>query len=139
MPSLVSLVPFVIGWVLITIAPGPDMALITRQVLAHGQRVARPTIAGNVTGVLVHTLLVAFGLSAVLLASVKVFDAVKIAGAVYLVYLGVTSIRHARRPVDDMASASAFDVELAGGNLSRENVIRIASAIHSLTLRLATR
>jgi threonine/homoserine/homoserine lactone efflux protein len=101
MASLVSLVPFVIGSVLITIAPGPDMALITRQVLAHGQRVARATIAGNVTGVLVHTLLVAFGLSAVLLASVKVFDAVKIAGAVYLVYLGVTSIRHARRPVVD--------------------------------------
>ncbi|HKU58409.1 MAG TPA: LysE family translocator [Gaiellaceae bacterium] len=100
MPSLVSLVPFVIGSVLITIAPGPDMALITRQVLAHGQRVARATIAGNVTGVLVHTLLVAFGLSAVLLASVKVFDAVKIAGAVYLVYLGVMSIRHARRPTD---------------------------------------
>ncbi len=102
MPSLVSLVPFVIGSVLITIAPGPDMALITRQVLAHGQRVARATIAGNVTGVLVHTLLVGFGLSAVLLASVKVFDAVKIAGAVYLVYLGVMSIRHARRPVDEV-------------------------------------
>lgn len=100
MPSLISLVPFVVGSVLVTIAPGPDMALITRQVLAHGQRVARATIAGNVTGVLVHTLLVAFGLSAVLLASVKVFDAVKIAGAAYLVYLGVLSIRHARRPVD---------------------------------------
>lgn len=102
MPSLVSLVPFVVGSVLVTIAPGPDMALITRQVLAHGQRVARATIAGNVTGVLVHTTLVAFGLSAVLLASVKVFDAVKIAGAVYLVYLGVMSIRQARRPVDDV-------------------------------------
>jgi threonine/homoserine/homoserine lactone efflux protein len=98
MPSLVSLIPFVIGSVLVTIAPGPDMALITRQVLAHGQRVARATIAGNFTGVLVHTMLVAFGLSAVLLASVKVFDVVKIAGAAYLVYLGLMAIRHARQP-----------------------------------------
>jgi threonine/homoserine/homoserine lactone efflux protein len=98
MPSLVSLIPFVVGSVLVTVAPGPDMALITRQVLAHGQRVARATTAGNVTGVLVHTVLVAYGLSAVLLASEHVFVVVKLIGAGYLVYLGVMAIRNARRP-----------------------------------------
>lgn len=101
MPSLASLIPFALGSVLITIAPGPDMALITRQVLAFGQRVARATAAGNVCGVLIHTTLVALGLSAVLLASVRVFDVVKLVGAAYLVYLGVTSIRHARNQVPD--------------------------------------
>ncbi len=40
---------------------------------------------------------------------------------------------------DHMVPASAFDVELAGGYLSRTNVIRIAGAIHSVALRLTTR
>jgi threonine/homoserine/homoserine lactone efflux protein len=101
MPSLASLIPFALGSVLVTIAPGPDMALITRQVLAFGQRVARATAAGNVLGVLIHTTLVALGLSAVLLASVRVFDVVKLVGAAYLIYLGVMSIRHARQPASE--------------------------------------
>ena len=87
-PSLASLVPFVVGSVLVTIVPGPDMALITRQVLAYGQRVARATIAGNVTGLVVHTAGVAFGLSAILLGSARVFDVLKLLGAAYLIYLG---------------------------------------------------
>jgi threonine/homoserine/homoserine lactone efflux protein len=96
-PSLASLLPFALGSLLVTIVPGPDMALVTRQVLVHGQRVARATIVGNVLGLVVHTTAVALGLSAVLLASARVFDVVKLLGAAYLIYLGVTALRHARR------------------------------------------
>ena len=99
MPSPASLIPFVVGSVLVTIVPGPDMALITRQVLAYGQHVARATIAGNVAGLVVHTAGVAFGLSAILLGSARVFEAVKLLGAAYLIYLGVTTFRHTRTPV----------------------------------------
>jgi len=98
--SLSSLAPFVIGSVLVTIVPGPDMALITRQVLVYGQRTARVTIAGNVLGLVVHTVGVAFGLSAILLGSVRVFEVVKLLGAAYLVYLGLTTIFMARAPDD---------------------------------------
>jgi threonine/homoserine/homoserine lactone efflux protein len=97
--SPASLVPFVVGSVLVTIVPGPDMALITRQVLAYGQRVARATIAGNVAGLVVHTVGVAFGLSAILLGSARVFEVVKLLGAAYLIYLGVMTFRHTRTPV----------------------------------------
>jgi threonine/homoserine/homoserine lactone efflux protein len=97
-PSLASLLPFALGSVLVTIVPGPDMALVTRQVLAYGQRVARATIAGNILGLVVHITIVAFGLSAVLLASAHVFDVVRLVGAAYLVYLGLTTLWHARRP-----------------------------------------
>ena len=92
-----SLLPFALGSVLVTILPGPDMALVTRQVLAYGQRVARATIAGNILGLVVHITIVAFGLSAVLLASARVFDAVRLIGACYLIYLGLTTLWHARR------------------------------------------
>jgi threonine/homoserine/homoserine lactone efflux protein len=98
-PSLPSLLPFAIGSILVTIVPGPDMALITRQVLAYGERTARATIAGNILGLLVHTAGVAFGLSAILLGSARVFEVVKFVGAAYLVYLGVTTFRHTRTPV----------------------------------------
>ena len=97
MPSLSSLLPFALGSLLVTIVPGPDMALVTRQVLAYGQGVARATVAGNVLGLVVHTAAVAGGLSAVLLASARVFEIVKLLGAAYLIYLGLTTLRHARR------------------------------------------
>ena len=96
MPSLTSLLPFALGSLLVTIVPGPDMALITRQVLAYGQRAARATVAGNLLGLVVHTTVVAAGLSAVLLTSVRVFDVVKLVGAAYLIYLGLTALRHSR-------------------------------------------
>jgi threonine/homoserine/homoserine lactone efflux protein len=97
MPSLSSLLPFVLGSVLVTIVPGPDMALVTRQVLLYGQRIARATIAGNVLGLVVHTAGVAFGLSALLLGSARIFEVVKLAGAAYLIYLGATAFWQARR------------------------------------------
>jgi threonine/homoserine/homoserine lactone efflux protein len=96
-PSISSLLPFVLGSVLVTIVPGPDMALVTRQVLAYGQRVARATIAGNILGLVVHTAGVAFGLSALLLSSARIFEVVKLAGAAYLIYLGATTFWLARR------------------------------------------
>jgi threonine/homoserine/homoserine lactone efflux protein len=96
-PSVSSLLPFVLGSVLVTIVPGPDMALVTRQVLAYGQRVARATIAGNILGLVVHTAGVAFGLSALLLSSARIFEVVKLAGAAYLIYLGATTFWLSRR------------------------------------------
>jgi threonine/homoserine/homoserine lactone efflux protein len=96
---LTSLIPFVVGSVLVTIVPGPDMALITRQVLAYGQRAARATVLGNVLGLVVWTTAVALGLAAVLLTSARAFEVVKLLGAAYLVYLGLSTLRHARRSV----------------------------------------
>jgi threonine/homoserine/homoserine lactone efflux protein len=97
MPSLSSLLAFALGSLLVTVVPGPDMALITRQVLVYGHRVARATVVGNVVALVLQTIAVAVGLAAVLLSSVRVFDVVKLLGAAYLIYLGLSTLRHARR------------------------------------------
>ena len=92
------LLSFLVASILITVIPGADMALVTRQVLAGGARVAQRTIFGNLTGLLIHGLALAAGLSALLVASATAYTVVKLAGACYLIYLGVQSIRGARRP-----------------------------------------
>jgi threonine/homoserine/homoserine lactone efflux protein len=92
------LLPFLVGSVLVTVIPGADMALITRQVLVGGPRLAQKTIFGNLTGVLVHGIALAAGLSALLVASATAYTAVKLAGAAYLVYLGVQALLASRRP-----------------------------------------
>ena len=89
---------FVLAATLVAMVPGADMALVTRQVLVGGTALARRTILGSCTGLLVHAAALAAGLSALLLASATAYTAVKWAGAAYLIWLGVQAIRSARTP-----------------------------------------
>jgi threonine/homoserine/homoserine lactone efflux protein len=88
-----QLLLFLGGSILITIVPGPDMALVFRQVLLGGTKLAQRTIFGNLSGLVVHAVALAAGLSALLAASAEAYTVVKLAGAVYLVYLGVQALR----------------------------------------------
>ena len=99
------LLPFLVGSVLVTVIPGADMALVTRQVLVGGTPLAQRTIFGNLAGLLVHGVALAAGLSALLVASAAAYTTVKLAGAVYLAYLGVQALRSARRPAAELPSA----------------------------------
>ena len=103
------LLPFLVASVLVTVVPGADMALVTRQVFIGGPRLAQRTIMGNLTGICVHGAALAIGLSALLVASATAYTVVKLAGAAYLVWLGIQTIRSARRPAvtPDAASAGA--------------------------------
>jgi threonine/homoserine/homoserine lactone efflux protein len=91
------LLPFLVASVLVTVIPGADMALVTRQVLVGGTGLAQRTIVGNLAGLLVHGVALAAGLSALLVASAVAYSTVKLAGAVYLLYLGVQALRASRR------------------------------------------
>ena len=95
------LLPFLLASVLVTVIPGADMALVTRQVMVGGPALAQKTIFGNLTGLLVHGAALAAGLSALLVASATAYTVVKLAGAAYLVYLGVQALRASRRPPSD--------------------------------------
>jgi len=93
-----QLLPFLLAVTAITIIPGPDMALGLRNSLRGGTSAMWWTGLGCCTGLLGHAALSVVGLSAVLAASATAYQAVKIAGAVYLVWLGAStlwkSLRH---------------------------------------------
>ncbi|QGV82211.1 LysE family translocator [Streptomyces ficellus] len=77
--------------------PGPDQALITRSALAGGRRAGLLTMVGGALGLVVHVGAAVLGISAVLLASATAFTVLKVVGAVYLVWMGIATLRGARR------------------------------------------
>ena len=83
---------------ILTILPGADMALVTRNVLAVGRRRAMLTIAGICAGCVIHATASALGLSAILATSATAFNVVKTLGAGYLIWIGIQSIRDAGPP-----------------------------------------
>jgi threonine/homoserine/homoserine lactone efflux protein len=82
---------------LLTITPGADMAMVSRSVLIGGRRDAFATTLGILAGCLVWAIVSAAGVAAVLAASQTAYDALRLAGAAYLVFLGVQSLLAARR------------------------------------------
>ncbi len=88
---------FTVAATLVTISPGPDMALVARRAITEGWRRASITSAGILTGLLVHATASAIGISAILVRSATAFTVLKIAGACYLVLLGILSFGAARR------------------------------------------
>jgi threonine/homoserine/homoserine lactone efflux protein len=94
LPSPAVLLAFAAAGVLLAATPGPDMALFLSRTLAGGRPHGFAALAGAMTGLLVHTFAAALGLSALLAASARAYDAVKFAGALYLLYLAYGALRH---------------------------------------------
>jgi threonine/homoserine/homoserine lactone efflux protein len=88
---------FVIAAIVLIMMPGPDQALITRNALVGGRHGGLLTIVGGVLGLTVHASAAALGLSALLLTSATAFTVLKIAGALYLLWLGLQMLRSAVR------------------------------------------
>jgi len=86
---------------LLTILPGADMALVAKVTLLDGRRAAFFTSLGITAGLPVHATASALGLSLILATSAEAFTVVKFAGAAYLAYLGIRTIRDSLRPASD--------------------------------------
>jgi len=82
---------------IISVAPGPDMELVLRNSIRGGRPAAYRTILGTGLGLIGWATASAIGIAAVLAASATVFTALKLAGAVYLVYLGLQTLLALRR------------------------------------------
>jgi threonine/homoserine/homoserine lactone efflux protein len=108
-PDLATILQFAVATLIIAITPGPDMTLFVGRALSQGRAAGFACMAGAMSGILVHTSLVALGLSALIVASPQAFLVLKIGGAGYLVWLAYQAIRH----------GSAFSPEKqAGGSPS---------------------
>ena len=77
------------------VVPGPDTAVVTKNVLLHGRRAALGTSLGVSAGLSLWTLAAAVGVASVLRASAVAFTVLKLLGAVYLIWLGVQALRAA--------------------------------------------
>jgi threonine/homoserine/homoserine lactone efflux protein len=92
-PSLPTLVAFTAASLLLAMTPGSDMTLSIGRALAQGKRQALFVVVGTSLGIVVHTMLVAFGLSALIIASPTAFMILKTGGAAYLMWLAIQAIR----------------------------------------------
>lgn len=83
---------FITATIIITMTPGTDTIFVINKSISKGKRAAIYTTFGIITGLMVHTTLSAFGLSAIIAQSVVAYSIIKYLGALYLVYLGIKSL-----------------------------------------------
>ena len=78
---------------LLTIMPGPDIIYVLVQSMTNGKKYGIATSVGLVSGIIIHTSLVAFGVSALIKKSENIFFAIKLFGAIYLLYLAYLTFK----------------------------------------------
>ena len=113
--GLQDLALFSLTVLVLNATPGVDLVYTVTQTLRHGVRGGLAAGAGISVGCLVHALAAAFGLAALMAASALAFDAVKWAGAAYLLWLALGLLRSAmqRSAAADSAVETVFDVSPA--------------------------
>lgn len=103
MPTLTTLMLFAFASGLLVIVPGPNVIYIVTRGIDQGRQAAIASALGVQSSMIVHVGAAAIGLSAVLASSDFLFDTVRYAGAVYLIWLGIRSLRE---PVSDLEVGS---------------------------------
>ena len=129
LPDPATMAAYLAACVILFITPGPDMSLWLARTIEGGPRVGLATVLGTTVGCLAHTTLAALGLSALLTASATAFGLLKIAGAMYLLWLAAATLRsgsslrlRARGPGEQTSLRNAF-VSGAVVNLSNPKVV----------------
>lgn len=118
MTPVVALLAFIAAACVLIVTPGPDTALVLRTAAVEGPRRGTYTTAGICTGLLVWGLAAALGISVVLAASHAAYTALRVIGAAWLVWLGVTIFfrRRLRTPIVD-GTAERADAAIGPANV----------------------
>ena len=87
------LLSFVLSVSALAISPGPDNIFVLMQSVVHGKKYGLATVAGLMTGCIIHTTLVAFGVSVIIQENPSIFLGIKILGAAYLLFLAYKVIK----------------------------------------------
>lgn len=106
MPTPSQWLTFLVASLLFIQVPGPSLLFTLGRALTVGRRGAILSAVGNGLGLLVQVAVVAVGLGTVLAASATVYSVVKLAGAAYVVWLGVLAIRHRAQAREALARAT---------------------------------
>ena len=96
---------FLLAALVIAAVPGPGIFYVAARTLSGGKRAGIASTFGTALGGLVHVIAGGFGVSAIILASAELFTALKFAGALYLVWLGLKTFREARDLLPQQAVA----------------------------------
>ncbi|MDD5248724.1 MAG: LysE family translocator [Rhodocyclaceae bacterium] len=110
--TLPQFAAFLAAAAFVTLAPGPDNLMLLSIGMARGRRQGMAFGLGCASGCLNHTALAALGVSALIAASLWAFTALKIAGGLYLIWLGAQALRNARGMT--LAPAGAAPCESVG-------------------------
>ena len=120
MPSADRLAALALTAFVLIAIPGPSVLFVVSRSVTLGRRAGLATVVGNATGIYVQAIAVAIGIGSIVERSVAVFEVIKLAGAAYLVFLGIQAFR-ARRSL-----AAAFDPltpPKSGGRLVRDGFV----------------
>ena len=94
LPSPAIIAAYTFAAIVLALTPGPDMTLFLSKTVAQSRRAGLASLGGATLGLVIHSCLVAAGLSVLLAASVVAFTVLKVVGALYLVYLAIDAIRN---------------------------------------------
>jgi threonine/homoserine/homoserine lactone efflux protein len=95
---------YCIAAMIIILAPGPSVLFVIARAIAWGRATAVATVAGNVMGAFALSVVVAVGLGPILQRSDLAFISVQVLGGCYLIYLGISAIKHSQIHASDMAN-----------------------------------
>ena len=113
---------FVLASVILLVIPGPTIIMVITQALAHGRKVAFASVAGVGLGDLLATSLSITGAGALLAASASLFQALKLIGAVYLVWIGYKMWRTPVR-IPDMSEATMAETSGETATIFRDSFL----------------
>ena len=102
------LISFVLSVSALAISPGPDNIFVLMQSVVHGKKYGLATVAGLMTGCIIHTTLVAFGVSVIIQENPSIFLGIKILGAAYLLYLAYKVLK------------SPADISMSSNNIQKK-------------------
>jgi threonine/homoserine/homoserine lactone efflux protein len=98
LPDPAALTLFMVATIALNLTPGPDMLYVVANGVGRGRRAGVVSALGIGAGTVVHTVAAALGLSALVVSSAVSFEVIRYAGAVYLLFLGVQTLRHGVGP-----------------------------------------
>jgi threonine/homoserine/homoserine lactone efflux protein len=111
MPSTSALAAFAVSAFILVIIPGPSVLFVIGRAISLGRRAAVVSVIGNSAGAFTQVLFVAAGLGALVERSAAVYNTVKLAGAGYLIYLGIRTVVHRRAAADTDTDSQATTIK----------------------------